>query len=270
MFIIWLVGASGLVAKDATSSPEENSEVLFAQTQADVMPQGEDEIKQASQNAEKEDEQKIALKNEEKKLNKERKKMEAQRDALPTVTEYTLDPGSVEAVIELDPKNYGFRQRNYRMALAMDFDLIFRGRAMLSYDFRFFEYVSFALKAGIDWTSLSLYSRFRDHLTVPAPQQFSVIGGIAARFRLTEWYLHSAVFLEPSLMTGYMWQTLVEQDTGHFRIRPGLFAAVDTVFDSGLSMSAKVGFEIPFDFGEPNLIKEVAEPLVLFGLGLAI
>ncbi len=205
---------------------------------------------------------------------KERQRREAELKELDvmreTTTEYTVDPGSVEMVVELDPNNYGFRQRNHRMILGTDFDLLLRGRGMLSYDYRFFEYWSFAIKAGVDWSDVSLYSRFRDQLNKPAPKQFSILGGLSAKWRLTEWYMRTSVFLEPSFVAGYMWQTLISQDSNHWRLRPGLFAGLETVFDSGLSMSFRLGFEAPFDFGQPNPIKETVEPLALFGLGFAI
>ncbi len=208
---------------------------------------------------------------------KERKKREAElrsldimRESRSMVTEYTVDPGSVEMVVELDPNNYGFRQRNHRMTLGGEFDLLLRGRGMLAYDFRFFEYWSFAVKAGVDWNDISLYSRFRDQLNKPAPKQFSVLGGLSAKLRLTEWYMRSAIFLEPSILTGYMWQTLINQESSYWRVRPGLFAVLETVFDSGLAMNFRLGFELPFDFGEVNPINEAVEPLTLFGLGLAI
>ena len=191
------------------------------------------------------------------------------REAKGTITEYTIDPGSVEYVVELDPNNYGFRQRNHRMTLGGDFDLVLRGRGMLAYDFRFFDYLSFAIKAGIDWSDLSLYGRFRDQLDKPAPEQFSILGGVSAKWRLTEWYMRSSVFLEPSLVGGHMWQTLLAHESNHWRLRPGLFAGIETVFDSGLAMSFRLGFEVPFDFAVVNPIKEVAEPLALFWLRIS-
>lgn len=290
MFTVWLSCSHAISAENPAPS-HVVSEDLLAQSEKDALDDLSDEATANDNDAQKEqeeaqkkaEEEKIKLKaieaqreaakkaeKDAKKREKELGKIDALREALPTTTEYTLDPGSVEAVIELDPNNYGFRQRNHRMILGLDFDLLFRGRGMLAYDFRFFEYWSFALKAGIDWSDLSVFSRFRDQLDKPAPKQFSVLSGLSAKWRLTEWYLRSAIFLEPSLMVGYMWQTLNTQDTSHWRIRPGLFGGIETVFNSGLALTTRVGFEVPFDFGEPNPIKEVAEPLLLFGLGLAI
>ena len=260
----WLAQSENEVFDNVSDEKEAQKELEEAQKKA-----AEEQRKLQAEVEAKRQAAKTAEKNEKKRA-KELGKIDALREASPTTTEYTLDPGSVEAVIELDPNNYGFRQRNHRMILGLDFDLLFRGRSMLAYDFRFFEYWSFALKAGIDWSDLSVFSRFRDQLDKPAPKQFSVLSGLSAKWRLTEWYLRSAVFLEPSLMVGYMWQTLNTQDTSHWRIRPGLFGGIETVFNSGLALTTRVGFEVPFDFGEPNPIKEVAEPLLLFGLGLAI
>lgn len=196
--------------------------------------------------------------------------LNSMREAAADSTVYTLKPDSVELVVEMDPNNYGFRTRNHRMILSGDFDLLFRGRAMIGYDFRFFEYFSFGAHVGVDWSSLSLYSRFRDYLSKPAPSQFSVLGGLTAKWRLTEWYMRSAIFLEPSVLFGHMWQTYVAQDYTSWRIRPGIFGGVDTVFDSGFALSWRLGAEFPVDFGEPNPIKEVVEPLFMIGFGFAI
>lgn len=199
-----------------------------------------------------------------------KKALDAQRASGGYSTEYTLDPGSVELVVQLDANNYGFRGRNHSMTLGLDADFLLRGRGMLSYDLRFTEYWSMAIKAGIDWNSISLYGRLREQINSPAPRQFSVLAGLTAKWRLTEWYMRSAVFLEPSFLCGYMWQDFDGHESRHFRLRPGLFAGMETIFDSGLNLSFRVGFEMPFDFASVNPVKEVAEPLALFGIGLAI
>ncbi len=198
------------------------------------------------------------------------RELEAYREASADTTEYTLNPDSVKLVVEMDPNGYGFRTRAHRMTMTSEFDFLLRGRSMLHYDFRFFNYLSAGILAGIDWTALSLYSRFRDGLNKQSPHQFSVLTGLSAKWRLTEWYMRSAIFLEPSLLFGYMWQTYASLETNHWRIRPGLFGGIETIFDSGLATSFRVGVEFPFDFGTANPIKEVAEPLFLVGLGLAI
>lgn len=203
---------------------------------------------------------------------RDRKNREAKNDPTEYTTEYTMDPNSVEIVVEMDPNGTGFRTRNHRMTLSSDIDLIFRGRGMLRYDYRFFNYFSMGLMAGIDWSDLSLYSRFRDHLAKPTPWQFSVLGGVAGKWRLTEWYMRTAFFLEPSLLFGYMWQSLPipSQNTRHWRLRPGIFGGFENVFDSGFALNARVGVEFPIDFGQRNPYKEVAEPLLMIGFGFAI
>ncbi len=198
------------------------------------------------------------------------RELDAYREANADATEYTLDPSSVELVVEMDPAGYGFRTRAHRMSMSTEFDVILRGRGMLHYDFRFFNYLSFGLMAGIDWTDASLYARFRDHLSKPAPKQFSMLGGLSTKWRLTEWYMRSSVFLEPAVLFGHMWQTLGAYETTHWRLRPGLFGGVETVFDSGLATTVRVGVEFPFDFGTANPYKEVVEPLFVFGFGFAI
>lgn len=198
------------------------------------------------------------------------KDLDALREAVADTSEYALNPSSVELVVEMDPNGYGFRTRAHRMSMAGEFDLILRGRGILHYDYRFFNYLSFGLLAGVDWSDISLFSRFRDQLSKPSPKQFSMLGGISAKWRLTEWYMRSSVFLEPSVIFGHMWQTLVNQETTFWRLRPGIFGGIETVFDSGLSTTLRVGVEFPFDFGGVNPIKEAAEPLFLVGFGFAI
>ncbi len=136
---------------------------------------------------------------------------------------------------------------------------------MLHYDYRFFRYFSFGMLLGIDSSDVSLYSRFRQHLATPTPSQFSILGGVAGKWRLTEWYMRSSFFLEPSLLFGHMWQKLGPQRSEHWRLRPGLFGGVETVFDSGLAVLTRVGVKITlysFKVG-PNAYKEIAEPLFL-------
>lgn len=199
-----------------------------------------------------------------------RKELDAFREAEANSTEYTIDPSSVELLVELDPNGYGFRTRTHRMSMAAEFDFVLRGRGIFHYDYRFFNYLSFGVLAGIDWSDVSLFARFRDQLSKPAPKQFAVLGGLAAKWRLTEWYMRSSVFLEPSVLFGHMWQTWVATNTTHWRLRPGLFGGLESVFDSGLATTLRVGVEFPFDFGSANPVKEVAEPLFLVGFGFAI
>lgn len=206
---------------------------------------------------------------------KERKVEELRKQELLSVqeqetTEYTLDPGSVELVVELDPNGYGFRTRSHRMTMSADVDLLLRGRSMLHYDYRFFNYLSIGVMGGLDWSDMSLYGRFREDSSNRFSKQLSLLGGASAKWRLSEWYMKSAVFLEPSLLFGHMWQNLKGFESKHWRLKPGLFVGGETVFDSGLSLSTKVGAEVPFDFGTANPMREVVEPLLVVGFGFAI
>ena len=104
----------------------------------------------------------------------------------------------------------------------------------------------------------------------PAPSQFSALVGLGAQWRLTEWYLNSSFSLEPSFMMGRMWQTFANQKTTHWRLLPGMFFGVTTLFDSGFMLSAKAGAEFPFDFGSANAVKELVHPLMMVGFGFAL
>ena len=198
------------------------------------------------------------------------KELDALREASADTTEYTLEPSSVEMVVELEPAGYGFRQRSHRMVMSGEFDFLLRGRGVLHYDYRFFNHLSFGILAGLDWSALSLFNRFRQDLQKLFPKQLTVMGGLSAKWRLTEWYMRSSVFLEPSVIFGHMWQTLLSKESTYWRLRPGVFGGIETVFDSGLSLATRVGVEFPFDLGNENPVKEVAEPLFLFGIGFAI
>lgn len=198
------------------------------------------------------------------------KELAGMREAAADTTEYTLDPSSVELLVEMDPNGYGFRTRNHRMTLGGEFDFLLRGRGFLHYDFRFTNFFSLGVVGGVDLSDMSLFSRFREQVGKHSPKQFSLLGGLTSRVRLSEWYMRSSVFFEPSLLFGHLWQEFAGQKTMHWRLRPGLFAGLETVFDSGLNLTTRVGVEFPIDFGTPNLIKERAEPLLVFGLGFAI
>lgn len=194
-----------------------------------------------------------------------------QREANPTVTEYSIDPGSVEAVVELDPNNYGFRQRNHRMTLGSELDFLFRGRALLFYDFRFFEYWTLSLKTGVDWTGMALYHKFQEAAApTRTPSQLSVLGAVALKWRLTEWYLKSSVFVEPTVSGGYMWQELFDQKSEHWVFLPGINVGIQTVFDSGLSLAFRGGIEVPVDFGNTNPVKESLNTLMGVSVGFSL
>lgn len=215
-----------------------------------------------------------AIKKQNLKLRKEAEAKEAKlnslREADADTTEYTLEPSSVELVVEMDPKNYGFRTRDHKMILALNADPLFRGRGSLSYEFRFFNYLSIGLVGGIDYSALSIYSRIREELSKRSPFQLAVLGGSFAKWRLTEWYMKSAFFLEPSVLFGHLWQTLHGSDTKHWRLRPGMFLGSDSVFDSGFVLTARFGLEFPFDFGTPNPVKDILDPLFILSFGFAI
>lgn len=198
------------------------------------------------------------------------RELDALRESMADTTEYTLDPSSVELVVEMEPNGYGFRTRSHRMSMSAEADLIIRGRTMLHYDYRFFNYFSLGMLAGVDWSDISLWSRFKEDSTKRQPKQFAILGGISGKWRLTEWYMKSAFFLEPSLLLGPMWQTLGSLETYHWRLRPGLFGGIEKVFDSGFALSGRMGLEIPIDLSGENPVKEVFEPLLVVGFGFAI
>lgn len=198
------------------------------------------------------------------------KEIDAMRESSADTTEYTLNPESVQMVVEMDPNGYGFRTRNHRMTMSAEIDYLLRGRSVLHYDFRFFNYLSAGLVAGLDYSDMSIYSRFRDHLTKPSPKQLTVLWGLTSKWRVTEWYMRSSLFLEPSLLFGYMWQTIVTQHDNFWRMRPGLYGGVETVFDSGLAVTTRIGAEFPIDFGGGNPVTELVEPVLMIGFGFAI
>jgi hypothetical protein len=241
----------------------------------------EEEEKKKQEEARKLEEQKRALESKREAIRKknlklrqkeeeEKAKLNALKDAGPNTTEYTLDPSSVKLVVELDPKSYGFRTRDYNMVFSLNVDPFFRGRGFLQYDFRFFNYLSLGLMGGIDYSNMSLYSRFREDLSKRNPSQFAILGGANAKWRLTEWYMKSAFFLEPSILFGRMWQTLLGTETAYWRLSPGIFLGMDSVFDSGFSLATRFGLEFPINFGTPNPIKVPVEPLFVLGFGFAI
>ncbi|HXW60137.1 MAG TPA: hypothetical protein VEK06_01230, partial [Myxococcota bacterium] len=46
--------------------------------------------------------------------------MNAIRESRADTTEYTISPGSVELLVEMDPQNFGFRKRNHRMTITAE------------------------------------------------------------------------------------------------------------------------------------------------------
>ncbi len=197
-------------------------------------------------------------------------KIDSFREAHSNATEYSINPDSVKLAIDLSPENFGFYSKDRIMDLSVELDLLLRGRAFLTYNYQFFDYLSVGLAGGIDYSSMSLASKIRQQMPKPTPSQFSALVGVNAKWRVTEWYLNSAFFVQPSLLAGRMWQTFVTQKTAHWRLRPGAFVGVESVFNSGLVLNAKVGAEFPFDFGTPNPVKEIVEPLFSLSFGFGI
>lgn len=193
-----------------------------------------------------------------------------ERGAPQVTTEYAVDPGSVQLMVELDPGNYGMPTRNFRTGITAEFDFLFKGRSGLRFEYRPLSFLSTGLLFGFDWTDMSVFNRFRRTQSPQTPWQMAVLGGLAVKLRLTEWYMQSAISFEPSILTGYMWQVLGNTKTKHLSLRPGAALVFDRVFDSGFIFTSKVGVEFPFDFLEVNPIKEIAEPVVAIGFGLAI
>lgn len=183
---------------------------------------------------------------------------------------YTLDPGSVEMVVEMDPANYGFRTRSHRMSFTGDFDFILRGRAGLRYDYRFFEYFSLGIVTGMTWSKLSIFSQFKEQMDKPTPKTFSIYTGVAGKMRLTEWYMRSSIFVEASALLGYSYQTINNKNANHASLTPGAFVGMERVFDSGLIAASRIGVEWPLNFGDQGPVKDGIEPLLLFSIGLAI
>ena len=197
-------------------------------------------------------------------------KLDSFREANSNATEYSINPDSVKLAIDLNPENFGFYSKDRIMDLSVELDLLLRGRAFLTYNYQFFDYLSVGLAGGIDYSSMSLASKIRQQMPKPTPSQFSALVGVNAKWRLTEWYLNSAFFVQPSLLAGRMWQTFVTQKSTHWRLRPGAFVGVESVFNSGLVLNAKVGAEFPFDFGTANPVKEIVEPLFSLSFGFGI
>ena len=197
-------------------------------------------------------------------------KLDSFREANSNATEYSINPDSVKLAIDLSPENFGFYSKDRIMDLSVELDLLLRGRAFLTYNYQFFDYLSVGLAGGIDYSSMSLASKIRQQMPKPTPSQFSALVGVNAKWRLTEWYLNSAFFVQPSLLAGRMWQTFVTQKSTHWRLRPGAFVGVESVFNSGLVLNAKVGAEFPFDFGTANPVKEIVEPLFSLSFGFGI
>lgn len=213
----------------------------------------------------------------EQRLIKERKEaaeqkaqLDSYREAHSNATEYTVNPESVKLAVELNPDNYGFFGKNHTMAFSLQFDYILKGRSLLNYDVRITDTLSLSLKGGIDFTAMSLISKIRQQMSKPAPSQFSTLVGLGAQWRLTEWYLNSSFSLEPSFIMGRMWQIFANQKTTHWRLLPGMFFGVTTLFDSGFMLSAKAGAEFPFDFGSANAVKELVHPSMMVGFGFAL
>ena len=71
-------------------------------------------------------------------------------------------------------------------------------------------------------------------------------------------------------MLAYTNQLLGPDKSSHWRFKPGVFAGMESVFDSGLTLGAKVGVEGPIEIGKANAYEESIVPLLVFSLGFAI
>lgn len=272
LFIFFMsLNLSNLAIAKAESASSDTSNSFTEEEDEEEKDEKKEREKRKQRRLEKELEKKRqeSLKREKADLKKQ-EELDAIRDADANKTLYRVTPDSVKLLVELEPGSTGYKGRDHNMTFMFNADPFFTGRGFLSYEYRFFEYVSASFKAGIESTGFSLASKVRQQLDKPYPSQFSVLGGVGVKWRLTEWFLNSSIYLESSLLTGRLWQTLVDEKTTHWRLKPAGFVGLESVFNSGFAFNVAVGAEYTYDFAQPNPIKEGVDPAVLFGFGLAL
>ncbi len=184
-----------------------------------------------------------------------------------------------ELVVELNPHVYGNRARTHKMRVMVEADPISQGRLVLSYQIRVHDWITLIVPVAAEYFKANMLYEIRVYSQPNLVQEgelWGVSSGFGARFRVSEWFLKSHIFVEPMVLIGYFQQesSVSNRFASAVRFIPSVAVGWERVFDVGLVASAKVGVEMPFDYYIANGGQQFTIPPRFgvspqFGLGYA-
>jgi hypothetical protein len=155
-------------------------------------------------------------------------------------------PDLIELLVDIDPKAYGYRAGSHKMAVNLTADPFVNGRLSLDYQLKLNNYLKLIFPVSFEHSALAATP------INPNPRitnQWSLIGGVGIKLRLSEWMAKSSFYIEFLTQAG-----IYSQEAKGFgdarqaiRIRPTLFAGWERMFETGLVVGVKAGVEYNWD-----------------------
>ncbi len=181
-----------------------------------------------------------------------------------------MSEGDFEVLATMRPDASGLLAKDHLYQFTLDADYVSAGRTTFRFMNVLHPFIAIEALVSLDSSYMSVLALTRNSLVAVPNQVWSIQAGIGAKFRVSEWFLKSSVFIEPTLQGGFSQTNLpVIGTTNAFRLLPSVAVGWEFVFDSGLIFAMRAGASMPFDF--PQSIKGVNFQFnPSLGLGYAI
>ena len=155
-------------------------------------------------------------------------------------------PDLIELLVDIDPKAYGYRAGAHKMAFSLSADPFVNGRLSLGYELKLNSHIKLLFPISFESNEIAI-TQFNFNPRVNS--QWSVLGGLGVKLRLSEWMAKSSFYLELWTQAGLYGQDAQGfADTRHaIRIRPSLYAGWERIFETGLVVGLKTGVEYNWD-----------------------
>ncbi|MES2503614.1 MAG: hypothetical protein V4534_01925 [Myxococcota bacterium] len=165
----------------------------------------------------------------------------------PNERHVNATPDLIELLVDIDPKAYGYRAQSHDMAVNMTADPLLNGRFTLDYNYKLSSHWKLVFPVSFEHTSLVLPFALPVGISSNnrIDSQWSLLAGVGAKLRLSEWMQKSSFFIEGWLQSGvYAQNAKGFSDTRYAaRIRPSLYVGWERIFESGLVFGIKTGIE---------------------------
>lgn len=161
-----------------------------------------------------------------------------------------MAPDMVELIVDTNHQAQGFLARNHNYQVQFDVDPLVNGRINLGFQLRLNKFLALDIPVSYDSSGFGQWGGRMMKIYPEDLSQWSVMGGVGLKIRLSEWLGKGSFYFEPLLQVGYYSQTMRSNtSTNSIRIRPGLYLGYEEIFDTGFVVGAKLGVERPFDIG---------------------
>ena len=161
-----------------------------------------------------------------------------------------MTPDTVELVVDTNHQAQGFLARNHDYQVQFDVDPLVNGRINLGFQFRLNKFLALDIPVSYDSSGFGQWGSRVMGIYPKGMTQWSLMGGVGLKIRLSEWLGKGSFYVEPLVQVGYYSQTQSSgTSTNSIRVRPGLYLGYEEIFDTGFVIGAKLGVERPFDMG---------------------